>query len=120
MITAGCGGAVAQNLTIAIGGAPASPDPHVYNSAPNASLTQHLFDTLVERDAPVRLRPMLAESWRLVEPTIWEFKLRPNVPFQKGNAFTAEDVAFTIGRVPAVRNAPAPSPAWPAPSPVSR
>ena len=52
------GHAAAQNLTIGIGGSPTSLDPHFYNASPNSSLTQHLFDTLVERDAQARLRPV--------------------------------------------------------------
>lgn len=98
--------AAAQNLTIAIGGSPTSLDPHFYNASPNSSLTQHLFDTLVERDAEARLRPMLAESWRAIEPTIWEFRLRAGVKWHDGRDLTADDVAFTIERVPTVRNSP--------------
>jgi peptide/nickel transport system substrate-binding protein len=98
--------AAAQNLTIGIGGSPTSLDPHFYNASPNISLTQHLFDRLVEQDARARLRPMLAESWRAVEPTVWEFKLRAGVKWHDGRDFTADDVAFTIGRVPTVRNSP--------------
>ena len=106
LLIAGGADASAQNLTIGIGGSPTSLDPHFYNASPNISLTQHMFDTLVERDAQVRLRPMLAESWRVVEPTIWEFKLRPGVKWHDGRDFTADDVAFTIERVPTVRNSP--------------
>ena len=99
-------GAFAQNLTIGIGGSPTSLDPHFYNASPNISLTQHIFDRLVEQDAQARLRPMLAESWRAVEPTLWEFRLRAGVKWHDGRDFTAEDVAFTISRVPTVRNSP--------------
>lgn len=67
----------------------------------------HLFDRLVEQDARARIRPMLAESWRPVSDTVWEFKLRPGVKWHDGRDFTAEDVAFTISRVPDVPNSPA-------------
>ena len=106
MVMAGTAGAWAQNLTIGIGGSPTSLDPHFYNASPNISLTQHLFDRLVEQDAQARVRPMLAESWRTVEPTIWEFRLRSGVKWHDGRDLTADDVAFTIGRVPTVRNSP--------------
>ncbi len=107
VLTIGVAGpAAAQNLTIAIGGSPTSLDPHFYNASPNISLTQHLFDRLVEQDATARLRPMLAESWRAIEPTVWEFKLRPGVKWHDGRDFTADDVAFTLERVPTVRNSP--------------
>ena len=102
----GASGAFAQNLTIGIGGSPTALDPHFYNASPNISLTQHMFDRLVEQDAEARLQPMLAESWRPLSDTVWEFKLRPGVKWHDGRDFTADDVAFTIERVPNVRNSP--------------
>lgn len=101
------GVAGAQNLNIGIGGSPTSLDPHFYNASPNSSLVSHLFDRLVEQDARARTRPMLAESWRPVSDTVWEFKLRPGVRWHDGREFTADDVVFTIGRVPNVPNSPA-------------
>jgi peptide/nickel transport system substrate-binding protein len=60
----------------------------------------------VERDAKAQLRPGLAETWRLVDDTTWEFKLRKGVTFSNGAEFTAQDVLFTIKRVPNVLNSP--------------
>ncbi|WP_203073403.1 ABC transporter substrate-binding protein [Falsiroseomonas ponticola] len=96
----------AQNLTIGIGGSPTSLDPHFYNASPNISLTMHLFDRLVEQDAQARIQPALAESWRAISDTTWEFKLRPGVKWHDGRAFTADDVVFTISRAPNVPNSP--------------
>ena len=93
-------------ITIGIGGAVTSLDPHFYNAAPNNSLSMHLFDRLVERDAQTRLVPGLALSWTPVSETVWEFKLRPNVKWHDGKPFTADDVAFTIERTPNVPNSP--------------
>jgi peptide/nickel transport system substrate-binding protein len=101
------GPVAAQNLTIGIGGSPTSLDPHFYNASPNISLTMHLFDRLVDQDARARVRPMLAESWNAVSETVWEFKLRPGVKWHDGRDFTADDVAFTVARVPDVPNSPA-------------
>jgi peptide/nickel transport system substrate-binding protein len=98
--------AMAQNLTIAIGGSPTSLDPHFYNASPNISLTMHLFDRLVEQDAQARVQPSLAESWRAISDTVWEFKLRPGVKWHDGRDFTADDVAFTVERVPNVPGSP--------------
>lgn len=103
------GRAVAQGstaLNIGIGGAVTSLDPHFFNAGPNNSLSMHLFDRLVERDATARPYPGLAASWSAVAPTIWEFKLRPNVQWHDGHSFTAEDVAFTIARAPSVPGSP--------------
>jgi len=93
-------------LSIGIGGAVTSVDPHFYNASPNNSLSLHLFDRLVERDARAQPYPGLAESWRVVSDTIWEFKLRPGVKWHDGRDFTAADVAFTIARAPNVPGSP--------------
>ena len=37
-------------------------------------------------------------AWRLVEPTVWEFELRPNVRFHDGTLLTAADVVFSFAR----------------------
>ena len=102
----GLGTAQAQNLTMAVGAAPTSVDPHYHLLSPNLSLSAHFFDSLVERDDKNRLIPGLAVSWKLVADDIWEFRLRPGVKFHNGAAFTAEDVAYTIARVPTVVNSP--------------
>ena len=73
-------------LNIGIGGAVTSVDPHFYNASPNNSLAMHLFDRLVERDARAQPYPGLAESWRVVSDTVWEFKLRPGVKWHDGRA----------------------------------
>src|SRR3954462_14040866 len=81
-------------LNIGIGGAVTSVDPHFYNASPNNSLAMHIFDRLVERDPTAQPYPGLAESWRVVSDTVWEFKLRSGVKWHDGRDFTAEDVAF--------------------------
>jgi peptide/nickel transport system substrate-binding protein len=96
----------AETLDIGIGGAITSVDPHFYNAAPNNSLAMHIFDRLVERDAKAQPYPGLAASWRPISETVWEFKLRPGVTWHDGQAFTADDVAFTIERAPHVPNSP--------------
>ncbi len=54
----------------------------------------------------MKLVPGLATSWKAVDDLTWEFKLRKNVRFHDGSPFTAEDVAFTLKRVPNVPNSP--------------
>ncbi|KAA2211703.1 ABC transporter substrate-binding protein [Teichococcus oryzae] len=98
--------AQSQNLTMAVGAQITSLDPHYHALSPNFAVATMIFDTLVQFDADAQMEPGLAESWKPVAPTVWEFKLRPNVRFHNGNPFTAEDVAFTIDRVPAVPNSP--------------
>ncbi len=96
----------AQTLDLAVAAPPTTLDPHYHTLSPNNMVAEHFFDALVERDAQARLRPGLAESWRLVDDTTWEFKLRRGVKFTNGADFTAEDVAFTYEHVPNVVNSP--------------
>ena len=103
----------AADLVIGLGADVTSIDPHVLNAAPNNSIAEHVFGTLVHRDPRQRLQPGLAESWRVVDDTTWEFKLRKGIKLHDGSDFTADDVAYTIGR-------PRRSPACRADSPCSR
>ena len=98
--------AAAQTLTMGVGAPSTSLDPHFFNAAPNGSVASHLFSRLVERDARARPQPGLAESWRAVSDTVWEFKLRPGVTWHDGRNFTADDVVFTFERAPNVPNSP--------------
>ena len=59
----------------------------------------HIFDSLLTPTGTDRLDPGLAVSWEPIDPTTWEFKLRPNVHFTDGTPFTAADVVFSFNRV---------------------
>ncbi|MFC0388931.1 ABC transporter substrate-binding protein [Muricoccus vinaceus] len=95
-----------QNLTLAVAAPPTTLDPHYHTLSPNNMIAEHFFDQLVGRDAAAQLRPGLAESWKLIDDTTWEFKLRRGVKFSNGDEFTAEDVLFTLKRIPNVLNSP--------------
>lgn len=96
----------AQTLKLAVAAAPTSVDPHYHTFSPNESLDDHIFSTLVSMDAKSRPQPELAESWKMLDDNTWEFKLRKGVKFHNGDDFTAEDVVYTINRVPTVQNSP--------------
>ncbi|HZH46011.1 MAG TPA: ABC transporter substrate-binding protein, partial [Roseococcus sp.] len=96
----------AQNLTMAVGAPVTSLDPHFHQLSPNNAVAGMIFDRLVNTDAQSRMVPGLAESWSTVAPDVWEFRLRRGVKFHNGRDFTAEDVAFTLARVPNVPNSP--------------
>ncbi len=101
-------GALAQTaatLSIAVAAPVTSIDPHYHVLTPNITMTAHIFDRLIDMDVNQRPVPGLALSWRAVDDTTWEFKLRP-AKFHDGSDFTAEDVAFTIERIPRVANSP--------------
>jgi len=93
-------------LNVGTGGAFTSMDPHYHNYGPNNVLTSYVFDPLVRFDRKYQPEPSLAESWRIVDDTTWEFKLRPGVKFHDGTPLTADDIAFSYARVPLVANSP--------------
>lgn len=93
------GGAHAEPLKIALASEPTAVDPHYHQATPNNALAAHIFETLVAQDAKMNLTPALAESWRAVDDSTWEFKLREGVKFSNGEPFTPQDVIFTFCRV---------------------
>ncbi|MGH8724078.1 MAG: ABC transporter substrate-binding protein [Burkholderiales bacterium] len=98
--------AAAQELRIGLAAEPTAMDPHYHNLSPNNSLLSHIFESLVDQDERQRLTPGLAESWKAVDATTWEFRLRRNVRFHDGTPFTADDVIFSFERAPNVEGSP--------------
>ncbi|MBI3709216.1 MAG: ABC transporter substrate-binding protein [Proteobacteria bacterium] len=96
----------AQALKIGLAAEPTSMDPHFHYFLPNNAVTSHVFDMLVDADSTATLRPRLALSWRAIDDKTWEFKLRPGVKFSDGSNFTANDVIYSICRVPTIENSP--------------
>jgi peptide/nickel transport system substrate-binding protein len=104
---AGLAGAIpatvlAQSLTIGLPAGPQSMDPHYANAGPHAEAAKHIFDTLVWSGDELQPEPRLAVSWKPLDNVTWEFKLRKGVKFHDGSDFTAEDVKFSIERIPVV------------------
>jgi len=98
----------AQELKIAVAADVTSIDPHFFNLFPNNNIAEHIFDKLVQMDADSRMIPGLATTWKTVDATTWEFKLRKGVKFHDGSELTAEDVAYSIDRVAQIPNSPGP------------
>lgn len=97
----------AKDLTVGLSASTTSMDPQFYVVGPNSAMSRNLFDGLVNQDAKQQIQPALALSWTLIDETTWEFKLRPDVKFHDGSAFTAQDVVASIKRVPlAAKNSP--------------
>jgi peptide/nickel transport system substrate-binding protein len=59
-------------------------------------------------DENARLVPGLAESWRAIDATTWEFRLRRGVRFHDGAELTAEDVLFSLDRPATIVGSPGP------------
>jgi peptide/nickel transport system substrate-binding protein len=89
-------------IVIAQGADPTTLDPHMHAENYTFAVVHNIFDHLVRRfvrDGQLAHEPGLATSWTTVNPTTWEFKLRPNVRFHNGEEFNAEAVKFSIERV---------------------
>jgi len=106
MLSAAPVSAISQTLTLGTKLELNTLDPHFFASFPTGSSHEHLYERLTRLDENGAVQPVLAASWRSIDADTWEFKLRPNVKFHDGASFTAEDVAFTISRVPNVPNTP--------------
>ncbi len=98
--------AAGDTLKIGLKAEPSAIDQHYHNLGPNNSMAAHYFDSLVKMDDKLRLNPGLAVSWKPVNDTTWEFKLRKGVKFHDGTDFNADDIMFTFERAPNVANSP--------------
>lgn len=100
--------APSTTLKIGVAADVTSLDPHYLNSGPNNNIAQHLFDALIHIDPNGQLVPALALSWKPLNATTWEFKLRRGVKFHDGQELTAEDVVFSLERPATILNSPGP------------
>src|SRR5882672_5550396 len=95
-----------QELKVGLSAEPSAMDPHFHNLTPNNSLLRHIFDRLTHQDENQAVIPGLALSWRNVDDSTWEFKLRPGVKFTDGSEFTANDVIYSFCRAPRIESSP--------------
>ena len=98
--------ALAKDLTVGLKSEPSSIDPHYHNLGPNNAFATHIYGTLVGSDENQQHYPGLATSWKPINDTTWEFKLRKGVKFHDGSDFTADDVLFTAQRAQNVPKSP--------------
>jgi peptide/nickel transport system substrate-binding protein len=86
-------------VVIAQGVDPTTLDPHLHLETPALNVLLQIYDTLLFRDANLKLIPWLAESWRVVNPTTWEFRLRKGAKFHNGEDVDAEAVKYSLERI---------------------
>jgi peptide/nickel transport system substrate-binding protein len=88
-----------DSLVVAQGVDMQTGDPHKTTLTHAVNVLSNIYDTLIWRDASLALKPGLALSWRAVDPTTWEFKLRQGVKFHNGEPFNAQAVKFSFERM---------------------
>jgi peptide/nickel transport system substrate-binding protein len=73
-------------------------DPYAHNNTFTQAFLNNIYEGLTRHNDKLEIEPALAESWTLVNPTTWRFKLRQGVKFHNGNGFDADDVVFSWQR----------------------
>ncbi|CAB3687148.1 ABC transporter substrate-binding protein [Achromobacter pestifer] len=108
-LAAAATGALARPLlTIGHSSEPSSIDPLFSRTGNNQAAAENIFERLVSVDENMQMQPGLAVSWKTLDPTTWEIRLRAGVTFHDGTPFSADDVVFSLERAPTVPNSPAP------------
>jgi len=91
--------AMAESVTIGLRSEPSSMDPYFHNLGPNNAMLAQIFGKLIDwGPAMDKLIPRLATSWKAINDTTWEFKLRQDAKFHDGSDFTADDFIFSFNR----------------------
>jgi peptide/nickel transport system substrate-binding protein len=94
------GDASSGNLIAAIAGEPDQLDPQKTSAYFSFEVLENVFDTVVEPDENLQMRPALAESWQVSPDQLtWTFHLRKGVTFHDGSPFTADDVVYSYRRI---------------------
>lgn len=85
-------------VKIGLAAEPNTFDPHLTVGRNSQIFIANVYDGLTARDAQGNLVPALAESWKRLNPTTWQFTLRKGVKFHNGDDFNADSVKFTLDR----------------------
>ncbi|TFH86122.1 ABC transporter substrate-binding protein [Billgrantia azerbaijanica] len=86
-------------LRMAYDADPVSLDIHEQLSGGILQLSHMTHDPLVRWTDGLDFEPRLATAWEQVDDTTMRMTLREGVNFHSGNAFTAEDVVWTVNRL---------------------
>lgn len=88
-----------ETLTIDLPNDAATLDPHLQWNTDSYTVYRNIFDNLLTRDTSGKIVPQIATEWTYENDTTITFKIRDDVTFQDGTKLSAEDVAFSIGRI---------------------
>ncbi len=88
------------NLIVGLSAYPSNFNPFLDVGAAAAFVQQTLHRGLLGYTPDGELRGELAETWKNVEPTVWEFKLR-DAKFSDGKKVTPADVEWTLKQIAA-------------------
>ncbi len=83
-------------LVVAVTSGPLSLQPNTINEEFTLSVQSNVFETLVDFDDDLMLRPGLARSWVTLDDFTWVFRLRPGLRLHDGRLLQAADVAQSL------------------------
>ncbi|MDR7521547.1 MAG: ABC transporter substrate-binding protein [Armatimonadota bacterium] len=89
-------------------GADVSPpglDPQKSAAAHSWMISEHIYSNLLRRSPTMKIVPDLAESYEIVNPTTYTFKLRRGVTWHHGREVVADDVKYSFERMMDARTA---------------
>jgi peptide/nickel transport system substrate-binding protein len=84
------------DLTVAYEAPVATLDPREAVDTVSHAVLSNVYESLVDFDHEMSLRPLLAVSWTTPEPGLWVFRLREGVRDHAGRPLVAEDVALAL------------------------
>ncbi|MGH7389206.1 MAG: ABC transporter substrate-binding protein [Candidatus Rokuibacteriota bacterium] len=90
-----------------LGNDPETLDPARISDVYSRSVSQQIFDGLVQFDRTLSIAPALAQFWKASRDGLtWTFTLRKGVKFHHGREVTADDVVYSFTRIldPRVRS----------------
>jgi len=100
LATAGPAHAQPKPVVVIQSGEAATLDWHMHCDKNAHEPDRQIFDTLLRRNIKtLQLEGNLAESWRAVNETTWQFKLKRGVKFHNGEPFDAAAVKFSVERM---------------------
>ena len=74
-------------------------DPANHRSRDTETIIRNMHDGLLTRDSAMRLQNEIAETFRAVDATTYELRLRPGIKFHSGDVLTSDDIKFTLDRL---------------------
>jgi peptide/nickel transport system substrate-binding protein len=89
----------AADLRVGFGLDALTLDPGNHRSRETETIVRNMYDGLLTRDSKMKVVPELVTSWKQLDVTTYEFKLRQGVKFHSGDEMTSDDVKFTFDRM---------------------
>ncbi len=89
-----------DTISIAIPSEPSTMDVQFADDGNMRAVADNVTEGLMALDGKtMKVIPALATEVTRIDNTTWDVKLRPNVTFQNGNPFTADDVIYSVKRI---------------------